>query len=83
MGPSPSPSASPQPKGGNEAEYRAMKATIEAKTKQFVLERRLLEARQKLEMMDQQSRVRAAQMNVLEKKQRLLELQSLCQRVGC
>ena len=64
-------------------EFRAMKANIEATAKQFVLERRLLEARQNLQLLDQQSAIRATEMKLLEHKQKLLELQALCQRVGC
>ena len=60
-----------------------MKAAIEAKARQFALERRLLEARQNLQLLDAQSRVRSTQMDLLERQQRLLELEARCRQIGC
>jgi hypothetical protein len=64
-------------------EFREMKANIEATAKQFVVDRRLLEARQKQQLLDQQIRIRQADMVVVEQQQKLLELQAQCRRIGC
>jgi hypothetical protein len=59
---------------GEQIEYRAMQASIEATAQRFEMERRVLELKQGAQFLEQQSAIRAADQNVLQQRQQLLEL---------
>jgi TP901 family phage tail tape measure protein len=59
---------------GEQIEYRAMQASIEATAQRFEMERRVLELKQGAQFLEQQGAIRAADQNVLQQRQQLLEL---------
>ncbi len=61
---------------GEQAEFRAMKASIEATAQRFEMERKVLELKQAGQFLEQQGAMRAADRAVLQERQQLLELRS-------
>jgi TP901 family phage tail tape measure protein len=59
---------------GEQIEYRAMQASIEATARRFEMERKVLELKQGAQFLEQQGAIRAADQNVLQQRQQLLEL---------
>ena len=59
---------------GEQIEFRAMKASIEAAAQRFEMERRVLGMKQASQYLDQQSAIRKAEMAVLEQRSQLLDL---------
>ena len=59
---------------GENIEYRAMEASVNATTKRFEMERRTLELKQAMQALEQQSAIRAADRAVLQERSQLLEL---------
>lgn len=56
-------------------EYNAMSAAIEAAEKRFEMERKILELKQRSQIIEQQGAIRTAESNVLQQRQRLLDLE--------
>jgi TP901 family phage tail tape measure protein len=57
-------------------EYRSMQASIQATAQRFEMERKVLELKQAMQVLEQQSAIRAADRAVQQERQQLLELRS-------
>lgn len=59
---------------GEAIEYRAMDAAIKATAERFEIERKILELKQRAQMLEQEGAVRSARQGVLSQEQRMLDL---------
>lgn len=59
---------------GEQIEYRAMEAAIKAAFQRFEIEQKILELKQRAQVLEQEGAVRSARQNVLGQEQRMLEL---------
>lgn len=69
-------------RNGEVIEFQAMQSAIQAAAKRFELERRILEIKQRSQVIEQQNAIRTAETNVLQQRQRLLDLQAKLQDPG-